>query len=93
MYDILIEFDILMNWVRQIKMCLNETHSRVRVGKCLSHKFTIKKGLKQVDALSSLFFNFALEYTIRWVQVNQAGLKLNSTNLLVVNADDVNTLG
>jgi len=46
-----------------------------------------------VDALASLIFNFALEYTIRWVQVNQDGLKLNGTNLLVVNDDYVNILG
>jgi len=30
----------------------------------------IKSGMKQ-DALSPLFFNFAVEYTIRRVQVNQ----------------------
>ena len=46
-----------------------------------------------MDALASLIFNFALEYTIRWVQVNQDGLKLNGTNLLVVNDDYVNIFG
>jgi hypothetical protein len=42
-------------------MCLNETYSRVRIGKNLSDKFSIENGLKQGDALSSLLFNFALE--------------------------------
>jgi len=46
LYNILIEFGIPMNLVRQIEMCLNETYSRVRVGKYLSDKFPIKKGLK-----------------------------------------------
>jgi hypothetical protein len=51
-----------------IKMCLNETYSRVRIGKCLSDKFTIQNGLKQGDALSPLLFKFALEYATRGVK-------------------------
>ena len=46
LYNILIEFGIPIKLIRLIKMCLNETYSRVRVGKHLSDIFPIRNGLK-----------------------------------------------
>jgi len=68
--NILVEFGIAMTLVRLMETCVIETHSRVRVGKHLSDMLRIKNGLKQGDALSSLLFNFAIEYAIRRVDAN-----------------------
>jgi hypothetical protein len=68
LYNILLKFGIPKKLVRLIKMCLNETYRKVRVGKYLCDKFYIQNGLKQGDALSPLLFSFALEYAIRKFQ-------------------------
>jgi hypothetical protein len=68
-------------------------HSEVCIGKHLSDSFPIQNGPIQGDVLSSLFFNFALEYAIKKVQENQVGLKVNESYRLLAYADDVNLLG
>jgi len=81
-----------MKLVRLIKLCLPESYSRFRVGKALTDKFPIRNGLKRGENLSPLLFNFALEYAISRIQVNQVDLKLNVTLQLLFYSDDVKIL-
>ena len=59
----------------------------------MSDRFPIRNGLKNRDVLSPMLFNFALDYSIKRVQVNREGLKLNGTHQLLAYADDVPILG
>jgi hypothetical protein len=72
-----------------IKMCLNETCNKIRVGRHLSDTFPIQNVLKQGYALSPLLFNFALECAIREDYVR---FKLNGTHQLLVFVHDINLL-
>jgi hypothetical protein len=59
---IIIDFGVPMKQVRLIKMCLNETYSKVSIGTHLSDNFLIQKGLNQGDALLPFLFNFPVKF-------------------------------
>jgi len=82
-----------MKMVKLTKMGLNETFSRVWVGKHLSDMFPVRNGLKQGDVSLPLLSNFALLFAITRVQINQDGLKISGTHQILVYADIVNILG
>jgi len=82
-----------MKQVKLVKICPNETCSRVWVGKHLSDVCPIVNGFKKGDDLWLLLLNITFGYAIRKVRVKQDDLKLNGTHQLLVYADDVNILG
>jgi hypothetical protein len=49
--NILLEFGVPKDLVRLIKMCLNETCSKICVGEYFSDTFPVQNGQKQGDAL------------------------------------------
>ena len=58
----------------------------------MSSSFPIENGLKRVDFLSPLLFNFALQYAIRKVQENRLGLDMNGTHQVLAYGNDVNLI-
>jgi hypothetical protein len=77
LYNNFLELGVPMKLDRQIKMCLNETYSKIRLCKYLSDNLPNQNDPKQGDSLSPLLFNFVLGYAIRKVQENQGELKSN----------------
>jgi hypothetical protein len=52
------QLGVSIKLVMLIKMCLNETNSKVHIHKYLFDSFPIYNGLKQGGALLPLLFNF-----------------------------------
>jgi hypothetical protein len=53
-YNILLEFGIAKKLVSLIKICFNETYSKVRIGKILFDEFPFQSEMKLGDAPSPL---------------------------------------
>jgi hypothetical protein len=80
-----------MKLVRLIKMCLNETYCRIRVGKNLCDMFPIKNGLKK-----RYFITIAFQMCFRGYREVGSGktgcFDIKCAHQRLVYADDVNIL-
>jgi hypothetical protein len=55
-YSIIIQFQVLIKLVRLYEICLNETYSKVRIGKYLPDNVPVQNGIKQGDTLAPHYF-------------------------------------
>lgn len=77
-----------------MKTDLENTKYRVRTQNVTSGTFTVETGLKQRNALSSVFFILALLRVVRIPQENAGGLLINQTIIRLLGfVDDLNKLG
>jgi hypothetical protein len=63
LYNIFIGFGVHMKLIRLIKICLNETYSKVGISKHLSDSFPVQNGLKQGVALLPLLYELYEMYS------------------------------
>ena len=75
--DILINFGV-PKISYKIKICLDGTQNKVRIGKYYSYRFPNENSLKHGDTLSPVIFSFTLEYAV------QSNRKLNWDWILMV---------
>jgi len=68
-------------------MYLNESYSRVRIGRLVSNAYSVQNAPVQEDPLSPL------ECAVRKTQENQDRLSLNGSHLLLVYSDALHILG
>lgn len=68
---------------------LNENYREVRISEHLFDLYPIYNDLKQGDALSPPLFKLALEYAIKRMQENKAGLDFNEALQIPVYADEL----
>jgi hypothetical protein len=65
----------------------------VKIRNYLSSRFPNENDLKQGDALSSYYSNFALQYAIKKEQKTNLRLDINDIHQVLAYVDDVNLIG
>lgn len=90
LYKILLEFDVPPKLVRLIRVSMEETVGRVRIG--ANRRISDLPGT-EARGLVPMLFNFALEYVTRKLQIDVNATILNKSVKIVEYADDLNILG
>ena len=91
LYNTVNQFGIHMTLVRVIKLYLNETYCRYRLGKYCVTCF-VTRIFEKKNSLLQLVFKFSLQYAFRNFQINKECLKLNGAHQLLVSTKHFNKL-
>ena len=67
----------------------NEIYAEVKVGKHLSSKFKVNKGLRQGYAIASVLLNILFETAIRRSKVATWGTIFDKFSHIMANSDDI----
>jgi len=88
--NVLKEFEMPQKLINLIKMNIDYTDIKVKVGHSISNAVQVATGLRQDDALSPILFNIALEKVIREIGMDQEGVKIGEANIgLLTYVDDL----
>lgn len=88
--NVLQEFEMPQKLINLIKMNIDYTDIKVKVGHSTSNAVQVTTGLRQGDALSLILFNINLENVIREKGMNQEGVKIGEANIgLLACADNI----
>ena len=93
LYCALEELSIPQKLVRLIKMTMDSSRCRIRVGSDDSEEFKVSSGVRQGDALACLLFNLAEEKAVRDSGIQTKDIIFNRLTQLLGFADDIDIIG
>ena len=87
------EYGFPENFISAVNVLHNNLQAQVQVNGCLSNPFSIRRGVKQGDALSCALFIIAIDPLIRNIEINQnipaLSLSANCNIKTLAYADDI----
>ena len=93
MWQILREVGIPLKLINLIKMCLDNSQCKVRIGNRTSDPFHTKSGLRQGCILSPVLFSIAMEKITRTIMNRPEGMAVGDTIIKdLAYADDIDLI-
>lgn len=88
------DLEVSIKLIRLIRSCLQNSKWKIKVNDYISKEFEVKTGLRQGDALSSMFYNITLKSVIRGLDDTHIKIRLINKNInLSAYTNDVVLIG